>query len=169
MKFEKTTFWGMIAAAAVVAAASAVFITNTVKHEENEVIVSADDISQKMAGEEEQGAPAEGISVEETGGISAATKKAVKELVFQYKDYGLTAEFIKDDYQLYYNGEPVCWFADNQNGANAEEFKGAFFLRPASEQNGYGAVVTKRDENGKLEGLVYLSKEEAEAYRNGMR
>lgn len=93
----------------------------------------------------------------------------MKELVFQYKDYGLTAEFIKDDYQLYYNGEPVCWFADNQNGANAEEFKGAFFLRPVSEQNGYGAVVTKRDENGKLEGLVYLSKEEAEAYRNGMR
>lgn len=125
-----------------------------------------EEIAELITAADNQEMPAEGTGVEEEG-FSARLKEEVEKLVSKYKDYGLTAEFTKDDYQLYYNGEPVCWFADNQNGANAEEFKGSFFSRPASEKNGYGAVVTKRDENGKLEGLVCLTKEEAEDYMNG--
>lgn len=99
----------------------------------------------------------------EEGGMSKSVKNGVMELVEKYEKFGLTAEIYENDYQLYYNGEPVCFFADNQNGQNADTFTGTVFTKPASKENGYTGVMTEYDENGNVIGLIQLSKEEVNA------
>ena len=87
-------------------------------------------------------------------------KNSVLALVKKYEAFGLSAEIYENDYQLYYNGEPIRFFADNTNGWNSDKFSGTVFSRPASDQNGYTGVMTQYDENGMVVGIVQLSEEE---------
>ena len=89
-------------------------------------------------------------------------------LISEFEVYGLSGEVSRDDYQLYFEGEPVYFFADNQN-QNGELFSGRLFMRPENEINGYTGVITKYNENGEITGLIHLSVEESEAYTNPWR
>ena len=89
-------------------------------------------------------------------------------LISEFEVYGLSGEVSQDDYQLYFEGEPVYFFADNQN-QNGELFSGRLFMRPENEINGYTGVITKYNENGEITGLIHLSVEESEAFTNSWR
>lgn len=90
----------------------------------------------------------------------SSMKSSVIVLARKYEAFGLSAEIYENDYQLYYNGEPIRFFADNTNGWDSDRFSGTVFSRPASDQNGYTGVMTQYDENGTVVGLVQLSEEE---------
>lgn len=87
-------------------------------------------------------------------------KSSVMALAKKYETFGLSAEIYENDYQLYYNGQPIRFFADNANGWNTDKFSGTVFSRPASDQNGYTGVMTQYDENGVVVGIIQLSEEE---------
>lgn len=89
-------------------------------------------------------------------------------LISEFEVYGLSGEVSQDDYQLYYNGEPVYFFADNKK-QNGDGFSGRLFMREENAKNGYTGVITKYNENGELTGLIHLSVEESEAYTSPWR
>ncbi|MDE6202525.1 MAG: M56 family metallopeptidase [Lachnospiraceae bacterium] len=99
----------------------------------------------------------------ETDGMPSSLKTGIENLVEEFKDDGLSAEYSTDDYQLYYYGEPVYFFADNRS-KTGEGFSGRVYAREAGEENGYTGVVAKRDDNGKITGLEQLSIEESKEY-----
>lgn len=105
------------------------------------------------------------FATEETGGISKETKETVEKLAEKYGQYGLKVSVTENDYQFYFNDEPICFFADNENGWEKEAFKGTVFMRPASEENGFRGVITKYDEKGNIIGLRLISKEERESFQ----
>lgn len=84
----------------------------------------------------------------------------LQKLADEFEVYGLQVQFTSDDYQLYFDGEPVYFFADNQN-LDGAGFSGRVYAREAGNGNGDTGVVTKRDEDGAIIGLVKLSEEES--------
>lgn len=92
----------------------------------------------------------------------------IGELISEFEVYGLSGEVSSDDYQLYYKGEPVYFFADNKN-QTGEGFSGRLFLRPENAKNGYTGVITKYNEAGEITGLIHLSVEESEDYTSPWR
>lgn len=84
----------------------------------------------------------------------------LQKLADEFEVYGLQVQFTSDDYQLYFGGEPVYFFADNQN-LDGTGFSGRVYAREAGNGNGDTGVVTKRDEDGAIIGLVRLSEEES--------
>ncbi len=85
---------------------------------------------------------------------------SVRNLAEEFAAYGLSAESRGDDYQLYFEGEPVYFFADNQSG-DEKSFSGRVFAREAGILNGDTGVVTVRNEEGEITGLKRLSREES--------
>lgn len=94
-------------------------------------------------------------------------KSMIQEKVDQYADYGLTVSFTDTDFQLYYNGEKVCYFADNRLGNDSKNFKGIVYAHAPSEEHGLTGVVTDQNEKGEVTGLLHLSEQETKEYRNG--
>ena len=86
----------------------------------------------------------------------------------EYRELGISVTVSGDDYQLYYEGEPVFFFADNRI-PEEEGFSGRLFLRPASRRNGMTGVVTVCGSDGKISGVRHLSREESEAYADRWR
>lgn len=85
---------------------------------------------------------------------------SLQELGEEFEGQGLSVRIMADDYQLYFNGIPVYFFADNQN-QNGEGFSGRVFAKEAGGENGDTGVETVRDEKGVIVGLVNLSVEES--------
>lgn len=106
--------------------------------------------------------------VYEGGDLPDSIAGAIEGLISEFEVYGLSGEVSREDYQLYYEGEPVYFFADNQN-QNGEGFSGRLFMRAENEKNGYTGVITKYNENGEITGLIHLSVEESKAYTNPWR
>ena len=104
----------------------------------------------------------------ESDDLPESMVEVIGELISEFEVYGLSGEVSQDDYQLYFEGEPVYFFADNQN-QNGELFSGRLFMRPENEINGYTGVITKYNENGEITGLIHLSVEESEAFTNSWR
>lgn len=92
-----------------------------------------------------------------------ALENTVADIMQEYQQFGLRAEALGEDYQLYYEGEPIYFFADNQK-KDGTGFSGRLFLRPASRENGYTGVITEYDDEGKIKGVVHLSEKESKAY-----
>lgn len=85
---------------------------------------------------------------------------SLQQLADEFADYGLQVQITSDDYQLYFGGEPVYFFADNQN-LDGTGFSGRVYAREAGNGNGDTGVVTKRDEDEAIVGLVMLSEKES--------
>lgn len=100
---------------------------------------------------------------EEAATLTESTENMVTGLAQEFAQDGLSVEITEDDYQLYYQGEPVFFFADNQLRSE-QGFSGRVCSREASPENGVTGVVTEYDENGNLTGLVHLSEEESRKY-----
>lgn len=124
---------------------------------ENEYYSASDTDGEREAGTSDA---TEAEYTYEGANLDDYTKNKVTELAQQYEQFGLSAEIYENDYQLYYNGEPVCFFADNKYGWNTDTFKGTLFSRPANEKNGFTGVCTEYDADGNVVGLVLLSEEE---------
>lgn len=86
---------------------------------------------------------------------------ALYTLSSEFEEEGLQVQIMPDDYQLYFEGNPVYFFADNRN-QDGEGFSGRVYAREAGGKNGDTGVRTVRDENGEIAGLVNLSAEESE-------
>ena len=109
-----------------------------------------------------EAADEEGL-VEEASQVSEDTLKSIEEVIGEYREFGLTMRTGRGDYQLYYEEEPVCFFADNTI-PEEEGFSGRLFMRPAGRRNGRTGGITQRDQNGEITGLKHLTEEESEAY-----
>lgn len=96
---------------------------------------------------------------EETNAVGIM-KNSVLRVVGKYESFGLSGEIYENDYQLYFNGEPIRFFADNEYGWNSDNFSGVVLSRPASDENGRTGVMTQYDENGSVVGMIQLSEEE---------
>lgn len=96
---------------------------------------------------------------EETNAVGIM-KNSVLRAVEKYESFGLSGEVYENDYQLYFNGEPIRFFADNEYGWNSDKFSGVVLSRPASDENGRTGVMTQYDENGSVVGMIQLSEEE---------
>ncbi len=96
---------------------------------------------------------------EETSAVGIM-KNSVLKVVEKYESFGLSAEVFENDYQLYFHGEPIRFFADNEYGWNSDLFSGTVLSRPASDENGHTGVMTQYDENGNVVGMALLSEEE---------
>ena len=114
-----------------------------------------------------EAADEEGL-VEEASQVSEDTLKSIEEVIGEYREFGLTMRTGRGDYQLYYEEEPVCFFADNTI-PEEEGFSGRLFMRPAGRRNGRTGVITQRDQNGEITGLKHLTEEESEAYTGRWR
>lgn len=99
-------------------------------------------------------------------GVNSAEgrSESVEKLVEKYREYGLSAEYTDDDYQLYFEEEPVYFFADNRNFDGGHSFSGTLFAKVPGEENGYTGVITRYDEERRLIGLERLSEEESKAF-----
>lgn len=86
-------------------------------------------------------------------------KNSVLRVVEQYESFGLSAEIYENDYQLYFEGEPIRFFADNRDGWNSGNFNGIVLSRPASDENGHTGIMTQYDENGNVVGMIQLSED----------
>ena len=96
---------------------------------------------------------------EETNAVGIM-KNSVLRVAGKYESFGLSGEIYENDYQLYFNGEPIRFFADNEYGWNSDNFSGVVLSRPASDENGRTGVMTQYDENGSVVGMIQLSEEE---------
>lgn len=184
MKIKKVTIFSIILAVIAVATALTAFVTAAEKEGSSDMAYEVSEVTDRekeeiqalnelMKRNKEQEAEKQRLdgelteAVEEGNVLSTGIRESLEDLVERYQKFGLSVEFTENDYQLYYNGEPVYFFADNRNRQNPEkyEFSGTVFSKEPNEQNGYTAVVTEYDEKGKVIGLLHLSKEEAEDYR----
>lgn len=102
-------------------------------------------------------------TVYEGTGLDEGMEETIYGLINEFEVYGLSGEVKGDDYQLYYNGEPVYFFADNQNW-NGDGFSGRVFAKAASAANGNTGVVTKYNDEGVIIGLVQLSEKDSKVY-----
>ena len=98
------------------------------------------------------------------GNSAEGMSGSVEKLVDKYKEYGLSAEYTDDDYQLYFEEEPVYFFADNRNFDGGHSFSGTLFAKVPGEENGYTGVVTRYDKEKRMIGLERLSEEESKAF-----
>lgn len=108
-----------------------------------------------------EGARNEAQEVWESDTLTETMVIMLKDLATEFGDYGLQVKLTHDDYQLYYKGNPVYFFADNQK-QDGEGFEGRVFARAAGNGNGNTGVATRRDKGGVIIGLVGLSEEESE-------
>lgn len=99
-------------------------------------------------------------TVMENEGLPENLLVSLQDLAQEFGDYGLQIQIKSDDYQLYFDGEPVYFLIDNRN-LNGDGFSGRVYAREAGNGNGNTGVATKRDENGVLIGLVNLSEKES--------
>ncbi len=90
-------------------------------------------------------------------------EETIDGLISEFEMYGLSGEVKGDDYQLYFNGEPVYFLADNQK-QNGDGFSGRVFAKAAGAANGNTGVITKYNDDGTLIGLVQLSEKDSRAY-----
>ncbi len=102
-------------------------------------------------------------TVYEGTGLDEGMEETIYKLIGEFEVYGLSGEVEGDDYQLYYNGEPVYFFADNQN-RNGGGFSGRVFAKEASVANGNTGVITKYNDDGVIIGLVQLSEKDSKVY-----
>lgn len=130
-----------------------------------EVKIAGEDVESTRAASAETEAALAGDEGEmlETDGLPLSLKAGVEELAEEFKDDGLSVGFSTDDYQLYYYGEPVYFFADGRTEAGAG-FSGRVYARQAGGENGYTGVVAKRDNRGRVTGLEQLSAEDSEEF-----
>ena len=105
----------------------------------------------------------ESAQVQESGGMTDSVRRTVEELVDELGVYGLSAEFTENDYQLYYNGEPIYFFADNKAKVG---FSGRVFAQSADGAYGDTGVITERNDDGEIIGLMQLSMRESKIYSN---
>lgn len=152
VKMKESKKWVIVAATVGVIAAAAILLVNG-------------NFDQQKPSVEEAKAEIETSEEGRKGGVKGtdalvSMKSSVIALARKYEAFGLSAEIYENDYQLYYNGEPIRFFADNTNGWDSDRFSGTVFSRPASDQNGYTGVMTQYDENGTVVGLVQLSEED---------
>lgn len=96
----------------------------------------------------------------EDDGLTDSLETSLRELADEFGIYGLQIQIVPGDYQLYFDGKPVYFFADNRN-QDGNGFSGRVYAREAGNGNGDTGVVTKRDEDGAIIGLVNLSEEES--------
>ncbi len=108
----------------------------------------------------------ESSAMAQGGGQTQET--GIAQIMEEYRELGISVTVSGDDYQLYYEGEPVFFFADNRI-PEEEGFSGRLFLRPASRRNGMTGVVTVCGSDGKISGVRHLSREESEAYADRWR
>lgn len=87
----------------------------------------------------------------------------IADIIEEYREFGISITVSGDDYQLYFEGEPIYFFADNRI-PEEEGFSGRLFLRPAGRGNGRVGVVTVYGRDGELSGVRLLSREESRAY-----
>lgn len=102
-------------------------------------------------------------AVYETTELDGGMEETIYGLIGEFEVYGLSGEVNGDDYQLYYKGEPVYFFADNQN-QSGDGFRGRVFAKAAGTENGNTGVITKYDDNGVIIGLVQLSEKDSKVY-----
>lgn len=178
MTMKKTTFIGILAAVIALTSALTVFVTNAASDPWDEIETTAagtyvvSDTSE-WAGDawNETSKEAAVYSYAETTedavyegtGLNEGMEETIYGLIGEFEMYGLSGEVKDDDYQLYFNGEPVYFFADNQN-RNGDGFSGRVFAKAASAASGSTGVITEYDDNGVIIGLVQLSEEDSEAY-----
>ena len=126
-------------------------------------------LTQEQGGEETASADSsmamEAVTTDREG---EADKSSIKSIMEAYQDFGMSVEAMGDDYQLYYQGEPVYFFADNEIPIE-EGFSGRLFLRPAGGTNGDTGVVTEYGGDGKIKGVQQLSPRESAAYTKRWR
>lgn len=96
---------------------------------------------------------------EETDAVGVM-KNSVLEVVEKYESFGLSVEIYENDYQLYFEGEPIRFFADNRDGWKSGNFRGIVLSRPASDKNGHTGIMTQYDENGNVVGMIQLSEDQ---------
>lgn len=144
---------------------TAVYQVNVGSQEFAETSVVSEDVESIMAAsaEVETAWAAQEGEMLETGGLPLSLKISVKDLVEEFKDDGLSVGFETDDYQLYYFGEPVYFFADGRIEGGTG-FSGRVYAREAGEENGYTGVVVKYDDKGRVTGLEQLSAEDSKAF-----
>lgn len=99
-------------------------------------------------------------AVAEDDGMPETLVMSLQNLASEFEDYGLQIQIKSDDYQLYFDGEPVYFLIDNRN-QDGDGFTGRVYAREAGNGNGNTGVATKRDENGVIVGLVSLSEKES--------
>ena len=104
-------------------------------------------------------------TVYEGTGPDEGMEETIGGLISEFEMYGLSGEVKGDDYQLYFNGEPVYFLADNQN-RDGDGFSGRVFAKAAGAGNGNTGVITKYSDDGTLIGLVQLSEKDSRAYAN---
>ena len=92
----------------------------------------------------------------------------IEKIIDEYRQFGLSIRTRGDDYQLYYENEPIYFFADNK-APEEEGFSGRLFLREAGLKNGKTGVIAQHDGDGKVSGLRHLSEEESKAYTSRWR
>lgn len=184
MKYKKLTLPGIIAATAVITAALTVFVTSAeakaLKGENSDTYIAMEEgtsdtntilegmISYEMESEGKAIA-ADSTEAEETGTFITPQEEQEKLRKFfsAYEEYGLTVTVTDADYQLYYNGEKVCYFADNRLGNDTKDFSGTVYAHEPGKTNGLTAVITNRNDKGEVIGLIQLSEEETLEYRKG--
>lgn len=187
MTVKKTTFIGILAAVIALTSALTVFITNSVDYGKDRVetsiaeeyVVSDTPEYMSIAWAE---TPAEAVTfnsivqdqeivsaeiaedaVYEGTGLDEDMEETIYGLIDEFQRYGLSGEVSGDDYQLYYNGEPIYFLADNQN-QSGDGFSGRVFAKAAGGENGNTGVITKYNNDGVIIGLVLLSEKESETY-----
>ena len=106
-------------------------------------------------------------------GITKAAENAsyaadIEKIMDEYRQFGLSIQTSGDDYRLYYENEPVYFFADN-TVPEEEGFSGRLFLLEAGGDNGKTGVIALHDARGKVNGLRRLSEEESKAYTSRWR
>lgn len=164
VKLKGTKPWVIIAASIGVLTAAVLLLVNGRWNEQSPSVAEGTAMEIESDEEEIGSLPNENTGKEtytyEGGEMGDDVKNTVTQLAKQYEQFGLSAEIFENDYQFYYNGEPVCFFADNKYGWNTGTFKGTLFSRPANEKNGFTGVSTEYDADGNVVGLVLLSEEE---------
>ncbi len=106
-------------------------------------------------------ASSEAVTVEESAYLTDSTRQFIERLVDEFGIYGLSAEISDSDYQLYYEGEPIYFLADNEAEIG---FSGRVASQSADGAYGDTGVVTDRNEEGEIVGLIHLSPRESRAY-----
>lgn len=106
-------------------------------------------------------ASAETAVAEESAYMTDSVRQFIESLVDQFGIYGLSAEIYEDDYQLYYEGEPIYFWADNEAKIG---FKGRVASQSADGTYGDTGVITERNEEGEIVGLIHLSPKESQTY-----
>lgn len=93
--------------------------------------------------------------------LTDSVRQFIESLADEFGIYGLSAEIYEDDYQLYYEGEPIYFWADNEAKIG---FKGRVASQSADGTYGDTGVITERNEEGEIVGLIHLSPKESRAY-----